>query len=135
LEDQLDLVSFVWKPPTINVNEKSEKYDCELDLKLKLNCLSPHVAGLCAELEEHFLELLKDFQTLGDLPIRDYISISIVQELETFLEKNISSTRSLFVGKLCSAISELCTTLWKLLSQNVGVQINIKLFSKLLIYK
>jgi hypothetical protein len=129
LDEQLDLVSFVWKPPTLNMNNNDNKsqqqYDADMDLKLKLNGLSPFVASLCSELEDQTQELLKDFQHLGDTSLKDYISTSLVQGWDQFFTVKVtssscsSSSQNLFVGKFCTAISELCTTLWKLLTQNV----------------
>lgn len=118
MDEQLDLVSFVWKSPTLNANDK-QAYDTDLDLKLKLNGLSPCVASLCSELEDHFQELLKDFQYLGDSTLKDHISTSLVQEFEQFFKVRVTSSRNLFVGKFCTAITELCSTLWKLLIQIV----------------
>jgi hypothetical protein len=123
LDDQFDLVSFVWKPPALNEKSTGQHHH-HLDVDLKLKCLSPHLAGICSELEEKLQEVLRDFVVLGDPVVKLYLSSLISEELVKFCGRQKVVRNSLFLGRFCSALEELCPPLWKLVDKQVhGAQL------------
>jgi len=97
----------------------NEKSSCHSDVDLKLKWLSPPIAELCSELELKFQEILKDFLSLRDPVVKSFLSSLISDEILKFTEKQKSLGNTLFLGRFCTALIELCPPLWKLVEKQV----------------
>lgn len=127
LDEGFDLVSFIWKTAFLKKNQSSNSQSLssskEVDLKLK--CVSPQVADICADVEENFVQFLKDFQTLGDFSLKKYISAEILERWRAFLNETTTTSKSfsLFMGRFVSSLASLCPTIWKLVDMKDGAEL------------
>jgi len=114
------MVNFVWKS---NQENKSNKTFVELQAaeKLKLKCISPHVAEFCEDLEERLKSILADYMQLGDLSLKQFLSSRLFTSFEAFLndKSTCETTNELFLGRVADTLPEICKTIWKLLGKEV----------------